>query len=261
MTKLLHTYILFLVCWMIAGCDPIKESDRLIYEKPEAAKRVVLLEDFTGQRCVNCPRATDVIKQLQTVYGEDVVVAVSIHAGPLGFAGNANTIGLSTATGDEYYSYWNLEYQPIGLINRQEPLNYPEWSAAIREELLKPAKLSLSGKAEKNGNNIDILIHAIGTDGTTQGKMSVWLLEDSIKALQLMPPDGMANHDYIHNHVLRTAVNGTWGDDFYIEEGQTVKKEMSLPIDVQWNPQQLSIVAFVYNDSGVQQTTKFRIEN
>lgn len=260
MTKLLYTYILFLGFLMVAACDPIKENDRLIYEKPEAAKRVVLLEDFTGQRCVNCPKAIDVIEQLQNLYGEDVVVAVSIHGGPLGFAGNANAIGLSTATGDEYYSYWNMEYQPVGLVNRQGPLNYPEWSAAVREELLKPAKISLSGKAEKNGNNIDILVHAIGTDGTTQGKMSIWLLEDSITALQLMP-DGVADHNYVHNHVLRIAINGSWGDDFYVEEGQTVKKELSLPIDILWNPRQLSIVAFVYNDSGVQQTTKFRIEN
>lgn len=260
MTKFLYTYILLLGFLMVAACDPIKESDRLIYEKPEAAKRVVLLEDFTGQRCVNCPKAIDVIEQLQNVYGEDVVVAVSIHAGPLGFAGNANAIGLSTAIGDEYYSHWNLEYQPVGLLNRQGPLNYPEWSAAVKEELLKPSKLNLSGKAEIIGNNIDILVQAIGTDGTTQGKMSIWLLEDSITALQLMP-DGVADYHYVHNHVLRTTVNGAWGDDFYVEEGQTVKKEMSLPIDVQWNPRQLSIVAFVYDDSGVQQTTKFRIEN
>ena len=74
-------------------------------------------------------------------------------------------------------------------------------------------------------------------------------------------PDGTANHGYIHNHVFRTAVNGSWGDEFSIDEGQTVKREMRLPVDVLWNVRQLSIVAFVYNESGVLQTTKFKVDN
>ena len=260
MKKHLFISSLTLVFLTIVGCDPMDERERLIYEKPEAASRVVLLEDFTGQRCVNCPKATDVIGQLREVYGDDAFVAVSIHAGPLGFAGNDNTLGLATATGDEYYTHWQLEYQPIGLVNRQAPLNYPEWGAAVREELSKPASLSLFGKAELTDNSIEILINAIGTDGATQGKLQVWLLEDSITALQLMP-DGTANHGYIHNHVFRTAVNGSWGDEFSIDEGQTVKREMRLPVDVLWNVRQLSIVAFVYNESGVLQTTKFKVDN
>ena len=257
---MLHRYIYIIMClaavgMMLAGCDHIAEEDRLIYVKPEPAKRIVLLEDFTGQRCPNCPLATDLIEQLQETYG-DALVAVGIHGGPLGFAGTAKVVGLATPTGDEYYNHWQLEYQPVGVINRQnKPLKYSDWAAAVKEELQKPAPLWLDGNAVVVDGDIQVTIEAQGTDGTVTGKLQVWLLEDSITALQIMP-DGKANQQYLHNHVFRLAVNGTWGEDFSIEEGKIGTRTMTLPLQPLWKPENLSIVAFVYNDSGVQQAVK-----
>ena len=239
---------------MLAGCDHISEEERLIYEKPEPAQRVVLLEDFTGQRCVNCPKATEVIEQLQETYGDNIV-AVGIHGGPLAYAGNTKIVGLKTATGDEYYSHWNLEYQPVGLVNRHGPVNYPEWAAAVKEELSKPAPLRMNGSAFIEDNSIMVQIQAEGTDGTVTGKLQVWLLEDGIQTLQLMP-DGTANQEYIHNHVFRTAVNGTWGEDISVKEGETVERTFTQALEPTWNKERLSIVAFVYNDGGVQQAVR-----
>ena len=57
----------FLICiaLLLVACSHIDEGDRLIYVKPADVKRRVLLEDFTGQRCINCPKANDEIKSLQ----------------------------------------------------------------------------------------------------------------------------------------------------------------------------------------------------
>ena len=254
-----YTYIIISsISLILAGCDNIAESERLIYEKPEPAQRVVLLEDFTGQRCTNCPKATEVIEQLQETYGE-ALVAVGIHGGPLSFAGNAKVVGLKTAIGDEYYNHWDLEYQPVGLVNRHGAVNYPEWAAAVKEELAKPSPLSLGGSAILTEDAITIKINAYGTDGTTQGKLQVWLLEDGIKTLQLMP-DGTANQEYIHNHVFRTAVNGIWGEDFIVREGETVERVMAQALESDWDKEKLSVVAFVYNGQGVQQTAKIQVK-
>ena len=73
------------------ACSHIDEEDRLIYVKPAAAQRCVLLEDFTGQRCINCPKANDEIHALQEQYGADTVIAVAIHSGPLGFCAHTAT--------------------------------------------------------------------------------------------------------------------------------------------------------------------------
>lgn len=243
---------------MLASCDYIAEDERLIYEKPETAQRVVLLEDFTGQRCINCPTATEVIEQLQETYG-DAFVAVGIHGGPLAFAGSAKVVGLKTDTGDEYYKHWNLDHQPVGLVNRSAPVDYQYWATEIKEELAKPAPLRLEGSAVLADGVINISINAKGTDGIVTGKLQVWVLEDGIQTLQLMP-DGTANQEYIHNHVFRTAVNGTWGEDFTIKEGNTQQKIMTQTSEPNWNPEKLSIVAFVYNDSGILQALKVRVE-
>ena len=256
-----HTYlytIICSICLLLISCDHIAEDERLIYEKPEPSQRVVLLEDFTGQRCVNCPTATDVIEQLQETFGENVV-AVGIHGGKLAVASTPKVVGLKTDTGDEYNNHWGVVSWPMGLINRHELVNHTDWVDEVKKELAKPAPLHLLGYAELEDDIIHITIDAEGTDGTVTGKLQVWLLEDGIKALQLMP-DGSANQEYIHNHVFRTAVNGTWGEDFSINEGETTQQMMTQELEPNWNPEQLSIVAFVYNDNGVQQATKFNVQ-
>lgn len=247
-------YLFTILCTLMAACSHISDDERLIYVKPEAAKRVVLLEDFTGQRCVNCPKGTAVIEQLQEAYG-DAVIAVGIHGGPLGFKGNSTMAGLATDIGDEYYNHWKLEYQPVGLVNRQGAVNYTEWTKAVKDEMGRTAPLDLKVSATISGSQIDITIQAMGTDGDTSGKLQVWLLEDGITALQMMP-DGTSNRDYVHNHVLRAAVNGTWGEDLSVKEGETQEKQMSMILDEAWQPGQLSVVAFIYNDQGVQQAAK-----
>jgi len=259
---------------MLAACDYIAEDERLIYdpimsdvnmddnkddEQPKLTKRVVLLEDFTGQRCSNCPTATNVIEQLQKACG-DALVAVAIHGGDQALFSNAKIIGLRTEMADEYYNYWKLQYKPVGLINRHSPIKPDFWATAVKEELTKPAPLRLEGTAVLAGEEVSIHLKAEGTDGTVTGKLQVWLLEDGIQTLQLMP-DGTANQTYTHNHVLRTAVNGTWGEDCIIKEAETSEWTMSQALEPDWNREQLSIVAFVYDDSGVQQTVKIKVEH
>lgn len=253
--------LFFIIMALLVGaCDKMAEHERLIYEKPEPAQRVVLLEDFTGQRCVNCPTATEVIAQLQGEFGSEAVVAVAIHGGPLGFSGSATVTGLATEVGDMYFQHWNLEYQPVGMVNRRGAKAYSEWTAAVREELTHPSPLKLTGKAVMEGEDMAIEVNAFGTDGSTHGKLQLWVTEDSITALQMMP-DGTANREYVHNHVFRTAVNGNWGEDFAIGEGEDVAFHYHQPLLPEWDIDHLSIIAFVYNEGGVLQVVKIKVES
>ena len=237
----------------MSACSHIDESDRLIYVKPADVKRRVLLEDFTGQRCVNCPKASDEIKALQEQYGEDHVIAVGIHSGPLGFYTKGDYLGLSTEVGDEYYDHWALEYQPVGLIDRGAPLEYTAWNARIREELEKTAPVEIDIELHQKDNQLTVRAEVMGIDGTTSGKLQLWLTEDGITAFQMMP-DGTRNMEYIHRHVFRAAINGTWGESVSVAEGETITtKDYLFTIPEGWNADRLSVVAFVYNDQGVLQ--------
>lgn len=250
--------ILILFTLTAVACSHIDEDGQLIYVKPEAARRVVLLEDFTGQRCVNCPKATEVIEQLQQTYGDSAFIAVGIHGGPLGFSGNTTFAGLVTSAGDEYFNHWDLEYQPVGIVNRRGAVNYTDWTMVVKEEMAKPAPLEMKMSALLKQGQIIIKLREFGTDGSTTGKLQIWLLEDQVTALQLMP-DGTANANYVHNHVLRSPINGLWGEDFTIREGENKEQtRMFLPNET-WNLHHLSLVAFVYNNDGVHQAVKAKV--
>lgn len=250
-----------------ASCSNIDEGDRLIYVKPAEVGRAVLIEDLTGQRCINCPTGTDIITGIIKTYGENNVIAVGIHCGPLGFAGNSKRVGLKTDTGDEYYTHWangtNLG-QPSAIFNRKKgkgPIdNLNNWAAEVGLIISEKANLSvnIANAYDAKTRKLTTKVGAFGVNGTVSGKLQVWIVEDGIKAMQLMP-DGSANQEYIHNHVFRAAVNGTWGEDITVKEGETTSNDYSYVLPETWNADNISVVAFVYNGNGVENVAKKHI--
>ncbi len=244
----------------VSSCSDIDEQDRFEYIKPADAARKVLIEDFTGQKCVNCPKATDEIHHLQETYGEDNVIAVGIHSGPLGYKGTKKNPGLMTDLGNVYYYNWGLDHQPVGLVNRGKPSDYPYWQEQVAQLITQKAPLSLAihNAYDAASRTVTITIDAEGTTGTTKGKLQVWLIEDGITAMQAMP-DGSPNKEYVHNHVLRASANGEWGTDFTIRESEKKTQTFTYQLDEKWVPENVSVVAFVYTDSSVAQVEKAKV--
>lgn len=250
-----------------ASCSNIDEGDRLIYVKPAEVGRAVLIEDLTGQRCINCPTGTDIIKGIIKTYGEDNVIAVGIHCGPLGFAGTSKRVGLKTDTGDEYFTHWangTELYQPSAIFNRKKGPsdNYNNWPAEVGLIISEKANLyvNIDNAYDAKTRKLTTKVDAFGVNDTVtvSGKLQVWIVEDGIKAMQMMP-DGSANQEYIHNHVFRAAVNGTWGEEVTVKEGETTSKDYSYVLPETWNAENISVVAFVYNKSGVENVAKKHI--
>lgn len=245
-----------------ASCSNIDEGDRLIYVKPAEVGRAILIEDFTGQKCINCPTGTEIINGIVDTYGEDNVIAVGIHSGPLGFAGNSKTVGLMTDTGNEYYTRWDKENkmgQPWVIFNRKTSpdSHYNNWAAMVGTIISEKANLSvkIANAYDAATRTLTTTVGADGVNGTVNGKLQVWIVEDGVKALQMMP-DGKSNKEYIHNHVFRAAVNGTWGEDVTVKEGETTTKQYQYKLPETWNADNIAVVAFVYNDGGVENVAK-----
>lgn len=245
-----------------ASCSNIDEGDRLIYVKPAEVGRAILIEDFTGQKCINCPTGTEIINSIVDTYGEDNVIAVGIHSGPLGFAGNSKTVGLMTDTGNEYYTRWDKENkmgQPWVIFNRKTSpdSHYNNWAAMVSTIISEKANLSvkIANAYDAATRTLTTTVGADGVNGTVNGKLQVWIVEDGVKALQMMP-DGKSNKEYIHNHVFRAAVNGTWGEDVTVKEGETTTKQYQYVLPEAWNADNIAVVAFVYNDGGVENVAK-----
>ena len=263
-----------------AACSYVDEADRLavvnVVERdtisaPDTISpldpftpqgRHVLIEDFTGQNCVNCPNATDLIAQLQDMHGHDRIIAVGIHSGPLGVKPSKSPEGLATDLGDTYYNYWQIEMQPYGVINRSDgPLSTDWWTAKVNWDLSDEQpdpSLNIWLKASVGDDrklNIETTLAAFGH---AAGKLQLWIVEDGITAFQKMP-DGTTKKDYTHNHVLRDAVNGTWGEELKMEGGELKTVNHSYAIPQAWHIDNLNVVAFVYNDEKVIQATRGKL--
>ncbi len=123
---------------LLSACDEISTDERLTYVEPPEAGRAVLIEDYTGQNCVNCPRATEEIERLIEQYGDSVVIAVAIHSGPFSKEKDGTPTPLRTELGDMYFTRWNLSSQPVGLVDRlfdSMPFGYTDWGGGVNYEL------------------------------------------------------------------------------------------------------------------------------
>lgn len=251
-------YIIGVVMALTACHTQVDEDDRLVYVKPAPVGKNVLIVDFTGQRCVNCPNATDEIEALQEQYGADTVIAVGMHSGPLGFYGNANVVGLRTATGDRYYTQWGIEHQPEGVIDYLGTSEYTSWAGIVYQELQKTAPVQIDIEGTDGGASASGTVTLTGLDGAVSGNLQLWVVEDSITALQMMP-DGSYNYGYVHNHVFRTAVNGESGEPVAVPEGETRSVAFSFDYEPNWVPGHLWVIAFVYNGNGVLQVKRAKM--
>lgn len=250
-------YYLLLVL-LTYSCSQISESERFIAVEPATVKRAVLIEEFTGQRCVNCPNAATEIARIQQSYGENVI-AVAIHSGPLAIFSRDQVTGLRTELGDTYYNYWSVEEEPSALINRKGGVvRLNQWQTMIHDQLQLQTPLSLKVTCQtRTAGGIDIQV-SIHSSVIYRGKLQLWLTEDQVVAPQLMT-DGTMNAEYVHQHVLRTAVNGDWGDDIELEAGETKDVHFEVTPSLDLNIAQVSVVAFVYSQTGVDQVTSCRV--
>jgi hypothetical protein len=248
---------------LMVACDEVSVNDRLIYVEPPQVSRAVLIEDYTGQYCVNCPRATEEIERLIEQYGDSIVIAVAIHSGPFGKS-KGEPSPLYTEVGDMYFNTWGMSAQPIGLIDRlfgSTPFSYTDWAGGVNYEVAIDPPVSFLTDIDYDAETRDaaIEVQTIGLDSAlVSGKLQVWLVEDSIDSFQLMP-DGSREEHYNHMHVFRASVNDPWGDALSVSHGQVAVKNYELKLDPAWVPEHCSVVTFLYDDSGVHQVAKKKL--
>ena len=244
----------------LISIDPLQPIDSVgtdSVQQKQMFARAVLIEDFTGQGCSNCPDAAAVINNLQQKYGSDTVIAVAIHASDNAERSKGSRIGLRTDEGDAYFDHWQVGSEPNGLINRMDGVCYfDKWPDRVRKVLEQPTPVALAltnnYTAEQRIANIDLTV-TVSED--VNGTVQLWLIENNIVARQKMQ-DNRYKADYVHNHVFRRSVNGTWGEPFSGKKGMPTVLPYSVAINEDWQPQNMAVVAFIYDGTGVLQVTK-----
>ena len=242
----------------LAACDNIYEDERYVPVDAVEAQRVILLEDFTGQKCNNCPDAHKIIAQLQQQYPGSIV-AVSIHAGGMAFNKSQtrfdrNQVCLGTDEGQVYNDAYGIDAWPSGVIDRRSGvLGRYEWAEYIDEELERPAGVNIDLAAAIDGNDIKIDL-TLAPKADIDGRLNVWVLENDIVARQI-DETGKYDREYVHNHVFRAPVTPVDGEAVALQNG--IHKSASYSIALRyddyerWDASNLSVVAFVSDATGV----------
>lgn len=251
----------------LTACDEMEPNERFTGPFRVEFKKNVLIEDFTGQQCMNCPFAAEEIHKLQEAYGADHVIAVSIHGGSNALSETESLLGLANAQGNDYVTHWGVSSFPKGWVDRMGSIDDKEkWAASVIKRCAIEPKVGIEVvshgyTADANGvETIKLSVNVTGKQNAT-GKLQVWLTESNVKKYQLMG-DGSDNFDYIHNHVFRASISTPYGDELAINEGETLSKDYEyqfpdfskLKNKTPWVPANLSVVAFYYNNAeGVMQ--------
>ena len=249
--KLKNIFALAALGLSFAACDDIKESERFIpVDTDIQITKNVLIEDFTGQLCVNCPEAANAIQDIQKFHGSDKVIAVAIHGEKPSLSGY-----LANDLGTEYYNHWGVETLPSGMVDRQGLQDYKDWMSTATKRLeadVIPLSLSMENNSYEASNRTLTVQVEVLAGADLDGKLQVWLTESKIIGLQSML-DGSKNYEYVHNHVLRDAVNGAYGEAVALKMGEAQTLTYAYTVPEEWNAENLAVVAFVYNESGVVQ--------
>ena len=233
----------------LVACDNVDENERFIPvgDAFSPTQKNILIEDFTGMRCVNCPNAAAEILALSNYY-EGRIVSVAIHPKIGDFHGP-----LATELATTYAEHYGIESLPKGMVDRQAPEDFDKWSTTVyqRASAVVPSVNIVANThfAELTRQlTIDLNLTA---EAALNADLQVWLTESNITSFQSMP-DGAINTNYTHNHVLRDAVNGTWGETVQLTADAT-QLTYTYNVPEEWNAQHMAVVAFVSNEDGVLQ--------
>ena len=216
----------------------------------------VLIEEFTTERCVNCPRVAGYLHAaLELEDLRDRVIAVAHHAGYY-------TDWLTQPCDEELTWFYNngvSTYAPAMGFNRQPlfetsagkptPLTNPTSAEMIaqccRYEMQQPANAMLDMRLDFNADStkVSITVGGVCTAAykTEHPYICLYLLENEIKAKSQEGADGM----YMQQHVKR-AYNSTWGEPIAWNE-RRFSYEYDFDIDPSWVKANMEVVAFVYN--------------
>jgi Outer membrane protein Omp28 len=257
----------FLIVLIANSCADCPESP---YQEGENLRsdRKILLEEFTGFRCTNCPPAAEQAKALKDIYGDQLIV-VALHADDNTFTqplsnvpGEPFSTNFRTDEGVDYYYYYEISALPSGFVNRtvfnnSNVLSFGAWGDAIAVELAKESTVGLKFTSVEYNDTTRKLIVEVEAEAQSvnlsgnQYKFTLYFLESKIIEAQGYPGDSV-NYEYQFDHVLRANLNSTWGELAFegtIELGQIKTFTYEYEIPENFVVENSELVGYIYNNS------------
>jgi hypothetical protein len=243
---------------------------------PAPQPKTVIIEEFTGVRCPNCPDAQAEAKRLSQNNPGRVNI-VTIH--PLNLL-NSLTRPFDKNIGDKHTSNQDMrtdagriifqligvtQQLPTGSINRRLfsgetnfAVDFSKWAAFVNNELAQTNPVNISVLAKNIGDSIEVSCELIYTENVADSNyLTIMITEDGIIDVQEKRVGGLTVYDeeYEHNHVLRAVVTSTTGDllnprlpIYQLNAGRAFKRVYRIARDPKWNANKLNAIALVHSN-------------
>ncbi len=246
-----------------SGCDIIPAPYTEDIVAPPVTSRKVLLEDYTGHKCPNCPFAAKELDTIVNYLFPGRVIAIAAHVSDQ-FASPSPGLfyyDFRTVTGTVYDDYFEISQSglPKGMVNREgfptqtHKKNYTQWSSDVYLELQKEpeADITITTSYDSTSRTISATVKSkFLLDKQGEFYLSVLYIEDSIIQPQIIPGNQYIEN-YKFNHVLRGNLNGNWGEVIGINPAafDESTKSYSTVIVADAVAAKCRVVAYIYNNT------------
>ncbi|MDE7097390.1 MAG: Omp28 family outer membrane lipoprotein [Muribaculaceae bacterium] len=269
---------LLILTGFVTGCDNISEDDRYIKVEKPSVNRSLLIMEFTGNNCMNCPLGAEEVEKIKLDEGPDRVISVGLHP-----EGNYNTDpvqslyptpgtlqDLRCKEATELFKYYNPGGFPTAIFNGLKSSMASaigDWMTKASDAIQVPSYITLNAICDydETSRTVKVTYDATFSDVLNESiSVAVWIVENGIRGTQRMP-DGKMNLNYVHNHVLRTSLNGAWGENIgdSFTQAATIEKSASTTLSPDWVAENCDIIVFALRDDNkeVEQAISLKIEN
>lgn len=229
-------------------------------EAPQTKK--VLLEDFTGVRCKNCPLGAAQAASLLALYPDRLVV-IGQHSQFLAQPYDGEPDLRTDEAQDIETMLAPVLGKPSGAIDRRI---FPGESVILHASINKwanltdqalnattPVNLYIEKEWDATNRNLKVTVTVHYTQNETgENRLSVFLLEDNVIAAQLQPDDEI-DSNYVQKHVMRTMLTRFNGELLVGDKvpGRVFVKGFLLEgVDAEFNADELEVVATVSRSAG-----------
>lgn len=239
---------------------------------PAPEQKRILVEEYTGVKCPNCPSGTTILKNYASAHPDRIVI-VALHSGSL----------TDPISGKSKYNFSNPEVQnmvnnylggntppkPAAAIDRIDrggaygmfAINKNQWTSYLDERLpaTSPVNISVTSRYDSALQRVIVRAKVVYTQTVTKKQnISIWVVENKIVDAQY---DGTVTiENYEHNHIFRDFITpvGTGarildsatkqpGLVFETQRVYQPKYLVSTTLD-KWNLDNCKIVVVVHND-------------
>ena len=187
-------FMTLLAAALLTACDNIPVSDRTTPLDASSFKKPVVVVDFTGVDCTNCPKAAKGLSSMHEQVG-DKIIGIAMYP-DCSFNHHA-TFDLKCPEATEYYkAFGDLSkiVLPSGMVDfvqykTQYIFDYTLWNSAVLERITQdtPIEVSLTATKETKGDTTNLNIASkVTAQSAVSGSTALilWLVEDGIVGYQ-----------------------------------------------------------------------------